>query len=80
MKSRYVDPYVICPYYAYEESNTFRKIHCTGYTKGIAIHLYFSDKTLKKLHKKRFCKNISAYQQCPLYQGNSKYIREDDNG
>ncbi len=79
MKSRYVDPYVICPYYSYEESSSYRKIHCAGYTKGVVTHLYFSDKTLKKLHKKRFCKNSTTYKECPLYKANSKYSGDDAN-
>ena len=76
MKSRYVDPYVVCPFYAYEEASTSRKIHCEGYTKGVHNQLYFKTKDLKKTHKKMFCKNADAYQKCPLYQGNSKYNKE----
>ena len=75
MKSRYVDPYVTCPFYSYEESSSFRKIHCAGYKDGIVIHIYFSDKTLKKLHKKKYCK--SNYKECPLYIANLKYSEED---
>ena len=77
MKSRYVDPYIVCPFYAYEESSTTRKLHCEGYRKGVHTQLYFASKELKKAHKKRFCKK--DYQNCPLYQGNSNHYREDDN-
>jgi hypothetical protein len=74
--SRYIDPYVICPFYAYEESSTVRKIHCESYKKGIYVHLYFKDKCLKKEHKTNYCNNKNAYKECPLYQGNLEYFKE----
>jgi hypothetical protein len=77
--SRYTDSWVVCPFYAYEESNKARKIHCEGYRKGVHVHLYFKTKQLKKTHKQKFCKNSTTYQKCPLYQGNLRYHTEDDD-
>jgi hypothetical protein len=79
MKSRYVDPHVVCPFYSYEESSVTRKIHCEGYRKGVYMQLYFEKKDLKKIHKKRFCIDANNYQKCPLYQGNIMRYREDND-
>ena len=79
MNKRYIDPYVVCPFYAYDEVSTVRKIHCEGYKKGVYVHLYFKTKGLKKDHKRNFCNNQEAYKKCPLYQGNSNHYKEDDN-
>ena len=72
MRTGYVDNYVVCPLYSREESNEIRKIHCEGYKNGVYVQLYFRDKNLKQLHKNHYCKNMSAYEKCPLYQC-SKY-------
>ena len=79
MESRYVDPYVSCPFYVYDEASTARKIHCEGYTKGIHVHLYFKDKKLKKAHKAKFCKDPTGYQKCPICQGNFRHCKEEGN-
>lgn len=79
MNTRYVDPYVVCPYYSYEEASTVRKIHCEGYQKGVYVHLYFKTKKLKNAHKKGFCKNQNAYHRCPLYRGNLEYHKENND-
>ena len=76
MDKRYIDPYVVCPYYSCEESSVARKIHCAGYKKGVYVHLYFKTKELKKVHVKCFCKNQNNYQKCPIYHCNSEYKEE----
>ena len=79
MKSSYIDQYVVCPFYSREESCITRKIHCEGYKKGTHIHLCFDNKELKKLHKKKFCKDERGYQKCPLYPAIAKQHREDED-
>lgn len=79
MNTRYTDPYVICPFYSYEESSTVRKIHCEGYKKGVYLHLYFKTKELKNAHKKSFCKSSESYQNCPLCKANLEYRGDKDN-
>ena len=77
MKKFYMDVTVICPFYAREDPNITRKIHCEGYREGTHIHLCFDSKELLKLHKKKFCKNETAYKKCPLYPAILRKYREE---
>lgn len=77
MKIKYTDPYIACPFYAYEESSQTRKLHCEGYRKGVHLHIYFASKELKKVHKMKFCKK--DYQNCPLYHTHSTNYQEEDD-
>jgi hypothetical protein len=79
MHTRYVDPYVVCPFYSYDEVSTVRKIHCEGYKKGVYVQMFFKTKGLKKKHKKCFCNNQDGYQKCPLYRGSLEYYKENDD-
>lgn len=67
MRNGYKDRYVLCPLYKCETSNEHRKIHCEGYRTGVFVQLYFKNTSLKRIHKKRYCKNLQAYKTCPLY-------------
>lgn len=75
----YIDKYVVCPFYSREESSVTRKIHCEGHMEGTHIHLCFDTKELKKIHKKKHCKNVVGYKKCPLYPVILKKHREGDD-
>jgi hypothetical protein len=77
MKNTYIDKYITCPFYSREESSVTRKIHCEGYMEGTHFHICFDSKDLKKLHKKKFCKNDKDYLKCPLYLVIAKRYKED---
>ena len=72
MNSRYIDPYVVCPYYSLDESGKVKKLHCKGYKDGVFMQMIFKTKEAKKDHKKCFCNNIKNYENCPLYRGNTE--------
>ena len=39
MNSRYIDPYVVCPYYSLDESGMVKKVHCKGYKDDVFIQV-----------------------------------------
>ena len=76
MNSRYIDPYVVCPFYSYDETTTVNKIHCQGYKEGVFVQVFFKKREVKKEHKKCYCNNTEGYQNCPLYKGNLQHYEE----
>ena len=60
----YMDKNVVCPFYIREET---LKIRCEGYRNGTKIHLCFDCKNRKTEHKKKYCKDMDNYKDCPLY-------------
>lgn len=73
MNSRYIDPYVVCPYYSCDETTTVNKLHCLGYKNDVFVQMFFKTRESKKTHKKCFCNNKDNYQNCPLCKGNIDY-------
>ena len=60
----YNDKKVLCPFYILEDR--FR-LRCEGYCEGTWIQLRFRDSDIKKEHKRKYCKDINGYKQCPLH-------------
>lgn len=67
----YEDKYTVCPFYIRQKEC---QIHCEGASTANVIHLIFGSKKSLDAHKERFCKNLSCYPECPIYNAiNTKY-------
>ena len=54
-KNRTDNPYVVCPYFKCEDSQT---IFCEGVEEDNAIHMAFSTPSIRKNYQDRYCKTL----------------------
>ena len=72
--NRYVDKYVVCPFYTQEVGS---KIYCEGFSNSNSLQTFFNTKNLLLNHKVRYCRNLSRHQSCPLYTIINEKYKED---
>ena len=71
----YVSEAVVCPFYIQEQAI---KIHCEGFAKDNNIQVSFRNEEKKNVHRKKFCRSIQCYRECPLYKTIEKQYMEDN--
>ena len=60
----YNDKCVACPFYTYESGS---KIFCEGFTNHNYLQTSFENREWLMAHKRRYCRRIADYKDCPLY-------------
>ena len=58
---KYISPYVKCPFYKCENSQS---IHCEGISEENTIHMIFYPARAKNSYRKRVCEK--DYTKCPI--------------
>jgi len=59
--AKYASPYVVCPFYRHENSQS---IHCEGISSNTTVHLVFDPRNKKNAYRKKFCER--DHMSCPI--------------
>lgn len=71
-----MDKCVVCPFYKSESGS---KILCEGFSNHNSLQTSFETKEMLLAHKRRFCRRIKGYYECPLYPLIEKKYKEDSH-
>ena len=65
IKGDYESYFAVCPYYAYENRYQMK---CHGWHDKITLHLTFEEAPDCWLWKRKHCRDLEGYTECPVKQ------------